>query len=126
MAVLYDGNEPMLTDMQWSTNSAYQIHLTFYVISQPPTEDLLRQTVTWHDDSGRSICIEMARAASRQPGRVAECRGDERTDVGSNLRCRFEGKMKREVERPLIVEHRLPAVFRAALKGKWRARLRSM
>jgi hypothetical protein len=113
MAVHYDGIERMLADMQWSTKSTYQIQSTFYVISQPPTEDALCQTVTWQDGAGRSaICIEMARGASRQLGRAAECCGNERIDVGSNLRYLFEGKMNCEAERPLIVQHHLLAVFR--------------
>jgi hypothetical protein len=43
MAMLYDGIERMLADMQWSTKSAYQIQSTFYVISQPPNEDFALQ-----------------------------------------------------------------------------------
>jgi hypothetical protein len=74
MAVLYDGIEPMLADMQWSTKSAYQINLTFYVISQPPTEDLLRQTVTWQDDAVRSVNMyrdgKSSFTATRPSGRV--------------------------------------------------------
>jgi len=80
MAVLYDRLEPMLADMQWSTKSAYQIHLTFYVISQPPTEDLLRQIVTWQDDAGRSVNMYrdgMSRfTATRPTGRVPWRRED--------------------------------------------------
>jgi hypothetical protein len=45
----------MLADMRWSTKSAYQIQSTFYVISQPPTEDLLYQTATWQDVAGQSV-----------------------------------------------------------------------
>jgi hypothetical protein len=41
----------------------------------------------------QSICIKIARAASLQLGRAAECRRNERVDVESNLRYLFEGKM---------------------------------
>jgi hypothetical protein len=45
----------------------------------------------------------------------AECRGNERIDAGSNLRYLFEDKMNCEVERLLVFQHRLPAVFDAVL-----------
>ncbi len=64
---------------------------------------------------GQSICIEMARVTSRQLGRAAECRGDKRIDVGSNLRYLFEGKIKREEERPLIVQPLAGSFSRSAL-----------
>jgi hypothetical protein len=116
MAMLYDGIERMLADMQWSTKSTYQIQLTFYVISQPPNEDLLCQTVTRPDAAGPSIDMHRdGKSRFTIPGLSAECRGNERIDAGSNLRYLFEGKMNREVERPLIVQHRLPAVFDAVL-----------
>ena len=69
---------------------------------------------------GQSMCIEMAGAASRQPGRAVECRGDERIYVRSNLQYLFEDKVNREMERPLIVQHGLLAVLRAVLQDKWR------
>ena len=48
---------------------------------------------------GQSICLEMARVASRQLDRADGCRGDERIDVGSNLLYLFEDKANHEVER---------------------------
>jgi hypothetical protein len=55
MTVLYDGIERMLADMQRSMKSTYQIQSTFYVISQPPTEDLLCQSVTFQDGARQSV-----------------------------------------------------------------------
>jgi hypothetical protein len=88
MAVLYDGIDRMLADMQWSTKSTYQIQSTFYIISQPSTEDLLAQTVAWQDGAGPSV--DMRRdgkcrfAATRPSGRVLWKREN---------RCRIEPSM---------------------------------
>ena len=53
--------------------------------------------------------------SSRQLGGAAECRRNERIDVGSNLLYLFEDKVNREAESPLIIQHGLLAVFRAVL-----------
>jgi hypothetical protein len=93
MAALYDGIEPMLADMHRSTKSTYQIQSTFYVISQTQEEDLLCQTAALQDGSGWSDeCFEMARADSRQQGRAAESREDERIDAGSTCGNYFRAR----------------------------------
>ena len=121
MAVLYVGIDRMLADMQWSTKSAYQIQSTFYIISQRSTEDLLSQTSLKLSlgkmvPVGQRICIEMASAESRQLGLAAECCGNGRIDVKSNLRYLFEGRMNHQAERPLVVQHSLPTVFRVVFR----------
>jgi hypothetical protein len=121
MAVHYVGIDRMLADMQWSTKSAYQIQSTFYIISQRSAGELLSQTSLKPSlgkmvPVGQRICIEMSSAASRQQGLAAECCGNGRNDVGSNLRYLFEGKMNHQAEPPRVVQHGLPAVFRVVFR----------
>ena len=112
MAVLYDRIEPMLADMQWSTKSTYQIQSTFYVIPQIQAEGFLCQTVAWQDGTGRSADMHREGKSSFTTTRPSvRVPWKWRIDVGSNLRYLFEGKMKREVEQTLIVQHRLRAFF---------------
>ena len=115
MAVHYVGIDRMLADMQWSTKSAYQIQSTFYIISQRSADDLLSQTSLKPSlgkmvPVGHWVFIEMASAASRQQGLAAECFGNGRIDVGSNMRYLFEA------ERPRVVPHRLRAIYRVVFR----------
>ena len=62
MAALYDGIERKLADMRWSTESAYQIKATFYVISQPSTGTLpIKLSLNRMMLASQPISIKMAR-----------------------------------------------------------------
>ena len=104
MAMHYDGIEPMLANMRWSTKSTYQIQSTFYVIYQTLTEDLLCQTAAWPDSAGRSVDMHRdgkSRITATKPRGQVSWRRKDRCRV--ELRYLFEGKVDRKVERPLIV-----------------------
>jgi len=107
MAALYDGIEPMLANMHWSTKSTYQIQSTFYVIYQTATVDLPAKPprwARWYSSVSRngSRWQESLLGNEAERPSVVETRG---IDGGSSLQYSFEREVPREVTHALIIQN---------------------